>query len=445
MQTNQETTPVADNAAVAAVNPLERRLDLSVALEHVEAATDQRLKRLSRTVKMPGFRPGKVPMKLVIQQHGYQARSEAVGEAVEKAFGEAVREQKLRVAGYPQIEPKASEDAGKLNFSATFEVYPEITLADVSERAVEKPTLSVGEAEIDKTIEVLRKQRTTFSPVERPAAEGDRALIDFTGRKDGEEFAGGKAEDFLMHLGGGQMLPEFEQAVIGMSAGETKTFDLTFPEDYQAKDLGGQTVQFELKLKRVDGPQLPALDAEFARSLGVAEGDLTKMREEIKTNLEREVSRRLKARIKNQAMDALLAAHEIAVPQSLVQAESENMAQAAVRDIEARGMSAKDIPVQPVWFAEQAKRRVSLGLIIAELVKAKELFAKPEQVKAVIEEFAATYEDPQEVVRWYYTQPQRMAEAESLVIENNVVDWVLANAKVTEKPVTFDELMDTRQ
>ncbi len=364
---------------------------------------------------------------------------------MEKAFGEAVREQQLRVAGYPQIEPKASAEAGKLSFSAVFEVYPAITLGDVSVREIEKPVLTVGAEEIDKTIEVLRKQRTSFSEVARAAAEGDRALIDFTGRKDGEEFAGGKAEDFLMHVGGGQMLPEFEQAVVGLAAGQSKTFDLTFPEDYQAKDLAGQTVQFELAVKRVDGPQLPELDAEFARSLGVADGDLAQMREEIKTNLEREVSRRLKARIKNQAMDVLLAAHEIAVPQALVQSESENMAQAAVRDIEARGMSAKNIPVQPAWFTEQARRRVSLGLIIAELVQAKELFAKPEQIKAVIEEFAETYEDPQEVVRWYYSQPQRMAEAESLVIENNVVDWVLANAKVSEKAVTFDELMDARQ
>lgn len=446
MQTNQENTastavtPQADVVASA----LERRIEMSVPLDMVDKDVEQRLKHLSRTVKMPGFRPGKVPMKMVAQQYGYQARSEAVGAAVEKIFGESVREQKLRVAGYPRFEAKQSDDATQIGFSAVFEVYPEIKLGDVADHEVEKPVLSVTEAEVDKTLDVLRKQRTTYVEAARAAADEDRVVIDFIGRRDGEPFPGGEAKDFAMLLGGGQMLPDFETAVQGMSAGETKTFDLTFPAEYQGKDLAGQTVQFELTVKRVDGAQLPPLDAEFAKSLGIVDGDVAKMREEVKENLEREVKKRIKARVKNQAMDVLLKAHPIEVPKSLVQAESQQMAEAAVRDIESRGMSAKDVPVQPSWFTEQAVRRVSLGLIIAELVQSKQLFAKPEQIRAVIDEFAETYEDPSEVVRWYYSQPQRMAEAESLVLENNVVDWVLANAKVTDKSIGFDELMDIK-
>ncbi|SMB27827.1 peptidyl-prolyl cis/trans isomerase (trigger factor) [Sterolibacterium denitrificans] len=444
MQTNQEQETTQETSVAAAPNPLERRLDMSVSLEAVEKDVAQRLKKMSRTVKMPGFRPGKVPMNMVAQQYGHQARSEAIGEAVEKSFNAAVHEQKLRVAGYPNFEPKEGAAAGQMSFSAVFEVYPEITLGEIAGREIAKPTLTVTDAEVDKTLEVLRKQRTTFVEAAKAAADGDRAIIDFIGRRDGEPFPGGQASDFAMLVGGGQMLPDFETAVLGMSAGETKTFDLTFPEDYQAKDLAGQTVQFELTLKRVDAPELPPLDADFARALGIADGDVEKMRGEVKDNLTREVNNRLKARTKAQAMEALLAANPVDVPQALVRAESGRMAQATIQDMEARGMSTKNVPIQPAWFTEQAQRRVRLSLIVSELAREKDLYAKPEQVRAVIEEFAATYEDPAEVVRWYYSQPQRLAEAESLALENNVVEWVLANAKVSEKPASFDELMEVK-
>ena len=440
---NQETSAV-NTQPEAVPSPLERRLELSVQLDVIDREVQKNLKQMARTAKLPGFRPGKVPMNLVEQQYGSQARSDAIGTAVEKAFEDSVTEQKLRVAGRPRIEPKQS-GASSLEFSAIFEIYPEINLGDVSGFEVNKPGLTVTDAEVDKTLDVLRKQRTQFAKVERAAADDDRVVIDFTGRRDGEIFKGGQAADFPMLLGSGKMLAEFEDAVRGMKAGETKTFDLTFPEDYQAKDLAGAKVQFELTVKRVEGPELPELDAEFAKSLGIADGDLAKMREEVRENLEREVKKRLNTRIKNLVMDVLVQANPIDVPNSLVEAESYQMARAAVRDIEARGMSAKDIPIQPAWFSEQAVRRVSLGLIIAELVKDKQLFAKPEQVRKVIDEFAETYENPSEVVRWYYSQPQHLAEAESLVLENNVVDWVLANAKVVEKPITFDELMESRQ
>ncbi len=419
---------------------LERRIDMIVASADIEREVEQRLKQLSKTVKMAGFRPGKVPFKLVAQQYGPQARSEAIGAAVEKSFGEKVREQNLKVAGYPRFEPKAAAANADLEFSAVFEVFPDIVLNELKDAEVERITLTVTEVEVDKTIDVLRQQRTTFVKADRAAAKDDKVVIDFTGYIDGVEFEGGKAEDFAVKVGAGQMLPDFDNALVGVNVGDSKSFEVNFPEDYHAKNLAGKTAKFDIVVKSVEGPALPELDAEFARALGVADGDLDKMRAEIRTNLEREVKKRLQAKIKNQVMDALLAAHPIEVPKSLVDMEANYMAEAAREDFKNRGMSA-DMPVNPAWFGEQATRRVKLGLILAELVKAKDLKAKPEQVRAVVDDFAATFEDPQEVVRWYYSQPQRLQEAESLATENNVVDWALAVAKVVEKAVAFDELM----
>ena len=432
MQMNQENT---------AASALERRIDMSLPLVAINQDVEQRLKQLSRTVKMAGFRPGKVPFKMVVQQYGQQARSEAIGAAVEKAFGEKVREQKLNVAGYPRIEPKTAADESQLEFSAVFEVYPEIVLGDISASEIEKPALMVTDVEVDKTIDVLRKQRIGYTTAERAAVIDDRVTIDFTGRKDGEVFQGGEGKDYAIVLGAGKMLPDFEAPLIGMKAGETKTFDVTFPSEYQAQDLAGKTVQFEVAIKSIEAPKLPELDAEFARTLGIADGDLTKMRDEVRTNLEREVKKRLQERVKNQVMEALLATNPIIVPKALVEAESRQMAEKTLRDMEARGMSTKSIPIEPSWFTEQATRRTTLGLILAALVKEKQLAVKPQQVRAVIDDFAGTYEDPSEVVRWYYSQPERLAEAEGLVMENNVVDWVLANAKVSDKVIAFDELM----
>ena len=420
---------------------LERRIDIAVSLADIEKEVDARLKRMARTVKMPGFRPGKVPMKIVAQTHGGQARGEAVGAAVEKAFGEKVRADNLRVAGYPQIQPKEAAAEGTLEFTAVFEVYPDVAVGEFSAQKVERPALDVGDAEVDKTIEVLRKQRTTFSPVDRAAAEGDRVQIDFTGRKDGEIFEGGQAQDFPFVIGAGSMLKDFETAVLGLKAGDSKTFDMTFPADYHAPHLAGQTVQFEITVKAVEEAVLPEVNADFAKSLGVADGDVAKLREEVKGNLEREVKRRIQSKIKEQVMDALIAVTPIEVPKALVQAESQQLADNARRDLEMRGLKTKDIPVDPSWFVEQAERRVKLGLIMAELVKVNALHAKPEQVRALVEEMAQSYEDPSELVRWYYAQPERLAQAEAVVIEDNVVAWVCEKAETTDKPVAFDELM----
>ncbi|MGE5467121.1 MAG: trigger factor [Ignavibacteria bacterium] len=437
-----QTEPQQSGAA--AVNPLERKIDMSVAVAEIDKEVEQRLRQISKTAKMAGFRPGKVPFKMVAQQYGDQARSEAIGAAVERAFGEKVREQNLRVAGYPRIEAKKADDDKAMAFSATFEVYPDIAIGDVSGQTVEKPALEVTDAEVDKTIDVLRKQRTTFVPAGRAAQKDDRVVIDFVGRKGGEEFAGGKGNDYPVMVGSGAMLPEFEAAIEGMAAGATKTFGLTFPDDYHAKDLAGQKVEFEITVKQVEAPKLPEIDADFAKSLGIKDGDLAAMRKEVRENLEREVKKRIQARIKNQVMDALLAATPIDVPGALVEAEAHQMAQNALKDFEQRGGNPKAMPIQASWFTDAATRRVKLGLLLAELVKAKDLHAKPDQVRAMVDDFAATFEDPKEVVRWYYSQPQRLADAEALVMENNVVDWVLSQAKVSEKAIGFDELMGDR-
>lgn len=430
MQTNQE-----------AKSALERSVEMSVNIADVEKEVAARLKRMARTVKMPGFRPGKVPMKLVEQMHGAQAHSEAIGAAVEQAFMALVREQNLRVAGYPKIEPKDGAAEGTLAFTAVFEVYPEVVLGDLSGHKIERPVLTVGEAEVDKTIDVLRKQRTTFVAADRAAVEGDRVVIDFAGRKDGELFEGGSGQDFAFVIGAGTMLKDFENAVLGLKAGEAKTFDMSFPEDYHARNLAGQPVQFEITVKAVEAPVLPEVDADFAKALGVADGDVAKLREEVKTNLEREVKRRIQAKVKEQVMDALLAVTPIEVPNALVQTEAEQLADNARRDFEMRGLKTKDIPVEASWFTTQAERRVKLGLIMAELVKSNDLQAKPEQLHALIEEMAQSYEDPAELMRWYYSQSDRMSQAQGVVIEDNVVAWVCEKADTTDAAVAFDELM----
>ena len=432
-------------ATTAQANELERRIDLSIAIADVEKEMEQRLKRMGKNMKMAGFRPGKVPFSIVRQQYGDQARHEVLSEALDRIFGETVTEQKMRVAGYPRIEPKATESATHLEFSAIFEVYPDFVPGDMSTAEVERPVLDVGAAEIDKTLDILRKQRVSYEAADRGAAKEDRVVIDFLGRKDGEPFQGGQASDYPFVLGQGMMLPDFETAVEGCKTGDAKTFDLTFPTDYFAKDLAGQTVQFEITVKEVQAPKLPEIDAEFARSMGIADGDVAKMRAEIEGNLKREVKRRIEGKVKDQVMEALIKANPIPLPNALIEMEIQRLMQAARHDMEQRGMKVQDMPIQPEWFADQAKRRVNLGLILAELVKAEKLQATPEQVRALVEETAQSYEQPEEVVRWYYAQPQRLGEVEGVAIENNVVQWVLGKARVTDKAAVFDELMGQKQ
>jgi len=431
MQTNFET-----------LSPLERRLTMAVPVETIDREVQERLKKLSRTVRMPGFRPGKVPLKVLAQQYGPQVRSEVVGEAVQKTFEEAVREKKVRVAGYPRIEPKQdATEAGQLAFSATFEIYPEFKLGDLSSAVIERPVLSVGDAEVDKTLEILRKQRVQYEDVSRAAQVGDRVTVDFTGTIDGSEFAGGKANDAALVLGEGRMLAEFEAGVTGMAPGGSRTFPVTFPADYGAKEVAGKSASFDVTVKKVERPKLPELDAEFARSLGVADGDLVKMRTEVKANVEREVKKRVDGEVKQKVMQALLDSTLIELPKSLIEMEIARLQQQARTDLEGRGVKMDQIPLNPEMFEAQAKRRVALGLIVGETVKQHGVAATPAQVRSLVDDFAQTYEQPSEVVKWFYSEPQRLAEFEGLALESNVVKWVLEKAKVEDKAVTFDELM----
>lgn len=428
-------------ANVETLGALERRVQMSVPVEGVEREIDQRLKKLARDVKMPGFRPGKVPMKLLAQTYGPQLRSEVLGDAVQKSFSEAIKEANLKVAGQPRIEPKQEPAAGALEFSATFEVYPEFRIGDVSGASIERPQLAVDEPAVDKTIEILRKQRVSYADAARPAQDGDRVTVDFAGSIGGAPFAGGTAEAFALVLGEGRMLPEFEAAARGSSAGESKIFELLFPADYHGKDVAGKTAAFSLQVKRVEAPQLPALDAEFARGLGVVDGDLAKMRADVRQNVEREAKKRVETRLKTQALEALLAATPLELPKALVAMESKELVERAAADLRSRGLKIEQLPLDPQTFEAAARRRVALGLIIAELARAEKLQPKPAEVRALIEQEAASYESPAEVVKWFYMQPQRLSEMEGLALEANVVKWVLSRAKVADKAVAFDELM----
>jgi len=426
---------------VEQLSTLERRLQMSLAVDGIEREIDERLKKLSRNVKMAGFRPGKVPMKVLAQTYGPQVRSEVLGDAVQKSFNDAVREANLRVAGQPRIEPKQAPAAGAIEFSATFEVYPEVRVGDVSSATIERPQVTVDDAAVDRTLELLRKQRASFAAVERAAADGDRVTIDFEGTIGGEPFAGGKAENFALVLGEGRMLPEFEAAARGMRAGESKTFPLSFPADYHSPDVAGKDAQFSLTVKAVEEARLPALDADFARTLGVADGDLGRMRAEVRQNVEREVAKRIEARIKHQAMEALIATTPVELPKALVALESQELVQRAAADLRARGLKVEKLPIEPAVFEQTARRRVALALIINELAAAEKLQPKPADVRALIEREAQSYESPAEVVKWFYMQPERLSEMEGVALEANVVSWVLAKSKVVEKAVPFDELM----
>ncbi len=411
-------------------------------MEGVNSEVVSRLKRLSRTVKIHGFRPGKVPMKMVEQQYGGQIRQEVLSDAIQKSFADAIREQKLRVAGLPKIEVKSAEEStDKFEYTATFEIYPEVAVGDLSGALIEKPTVEIGEAEVDKTIEVLRKQRAVFEVTDRAAETGDQVKIDYRGTIDGEVFDGGSAEGAVVQLGEGRLLPDFEKNVVGLSAGESNTFEMAFPEDYHGKEVAGKSAQFEIKVNEVLGARLPELDGEFAKELGIADGDLVKMRADIRANLEREVKRRADARVKDLAMKALLDATTLELPNSLVEEESDRLIEKMKRDLQARGLGSDKVPLPREAFGEEAKRRVQLGLILSELVNSNGLGAKPDQVKAVVEEQAKSYDQPEEVRRWYYESPERLREIESIVLEDNVVQWVTGQVKLAEKPTPFDELM----
>lgn len=426
-------------------SPLERQLKVAVPVAALEADIADRIRKLARTVKMQGFRPGKVPIKMVERHYGFQVRQEALSESVQRLFAEAVRTNNFRVAGMPRFEPvTGGADTEAFEFQAVFEVYPDITMGELSSAEVKRPVTAVEEKDVDATIETLRKQRAKYEPVTRGAADGDLVNIDFEGKVDGAPFDGGKGQNFTVVLGEGRMLPDFEAALKGLAEGGEKTFPITFPEDY-VDHLKGKTAEFSVKVNQVAEPKLPPVDAEFAKTLGVEDGDVARMRAEIRQNIEREVKKRVQSRVKDQVMAGLVSSATFEVPRALMDAEIARMQELAVADLKQRGMTTEGIQLPADLFADRARSRVTLGLLVADLVRKNDLSARPEQVRKVIEEHAESFEQPAEMVRWFYGQPERMAEVEALVMEDNVVEWSLARMKVEDQVTPFDELMGTKK
>lgn len=419
---------------------LARRLDISVPMDQLETEVQSRLKRLARNVKMDGFRPGKAPLGAVARQHGPGVRQEVLGETLQARFGSAVQENQLKIAGYPRFEPKAGQtDTAEMTFSASFEVYPEVRIDDLSSGKISRSLVDLGDAEVMKTLEVLQKQRRTFETVDKAAVEGDLLKFDYQGTVDGEAFEGGKGEDFAAVIGEGRLLKDFEQSLTGLKAGDKKGFDLTFPAEYAAKELAGKKAHFEVQVKEVQAPVLPPVDAEFAKALGVEDGNVETLKAEVKSNLEREVKRRVQTKLKEQTMELLLQKSTLDLPQSLVAMETDRLRSMTEADMQQRGVQTMKLSAD--MFTGQAERRVRLGLILAEIVQKHKLVAQPEQIRALILEQAQSYEEPEQVMQWYYQSPERMQEIESLALEENVVAWVAGQAQVEDVTTSFEELM----
>ena len=431
------------SVTVETLENLERKVIVSLAWADINAETDKRLKQTQRRVKIDGFRPGKAPLKMVASMYGASAQNEVINELVQRAFYDIAVSENLKVAGFPRFEGvEEQDDKDSLKIAAIFEVFPEVSIGDLSASEIEKVTSEVGDAEVEKTVEILRKQRTRFNHVDRAAQNSDRVIIDFEGKIDGEPFAGGSSKNYAFVLGSGQMLPEFEAGIAGMKAGESKDVEVNFPEDYHGKDVAGKTAVFTITLNNVSEATLPEVDAEFAKALGIADGDVAKMREEVKKNVAREVERRTQEQTKESVMDALLKAVELQVPNALVNDEAARLAEEMKQNFVNQGMAnAGQVNLPADMFKEQAHHRVALGLILAKLVEENKLEPTEEQIKAVVANFAESYEDPQEVIDWYYADASRLQGPTSLAVESNVVNFVLGKAKVTEKTLSFDEVM----
>ena len=431
------------SVTVETLENLERKVIVSLAWADINAETDKRLKQTQRRVKIDGFRPGKAPLKMVASMYGASVQNEVINELVQRAFYDIAVSENLKVAGFPRFEGvEEQDDKDSLKIAAIFEVFPEVSIGDLSASEIEKVTSEVGDAEVEKTVEILRKQRTRFNHVDRAAQNSDRVIIDFEGKIDGEPFAGGSSKNYAFVLGSGQMLPEFEAGIAGMKAGESKDVEVNFPEDYHGKDVAGKTAVFTITLNNVSEATLPEVDAEFAKALGIADGDVAKMREEVKKNVAREVERRTQEQTKESVMDALLKAVELQVPNALVNDEAARLAEEMKQNFVNQGMAnAGQVNLPADMFKEQAHRRVALGLILAKLVEENKLEPTEEQIKAVVANFAESYEDSQEVIDWYYADASRLQGPTSLAVESNVVNFVLGKAKVTEKTLSFDEVM----
>ncbi|MDP2433449.1 MAG: trigger factor [Pseudomonadota bacterium] len=426
-------------ANLETLDGLSRRMTLNLNPAEIETEVSKRLGKIAKNTRIDGFRPGKAPLKLVAARYAGEIRGEVLGDVLQQQFTQAVHEHNLNVAGYPQFAP-AADGA----FTATFDVFPEITVGDLSGIKVTRPVVEVSDTDVDRTLDVLRKQRVQYHAVEREAKEGDRVHIDYAGTIAGEAFQGGEAKDFPVILGEGRTLKDFEGSLVGMKAGETKTFDVTFPEDYFAKELAGKTATFTATLNAVHEAKLPEVDDALAQSLGIHEGGVAKLREEISGNLAREARRRVQARVKEQVLNGLLETTPFDVPAGLVAMEQRALLEKAVTDLKARGMREQDIQMRDDIFEPQAKRRVALGLLMDELVRANGITAANEQVQALVDEFAQSYEDPSEVVAWYHQDSTRLNEARALVLEENIVNWVLEHVQVNDEPATLETLMGNK-
>lgn len=433
-------------ATVETVSTLERRMTVAMPMQPIEEEIGKRLQNIARTARMPGFRPGKVPFKVVVQQYGNQVRQEVVSGKVEETFGQAVSQHQLRVAGYPSIEPKPlAENSDKYEYVATFEVFPEVKIDDLSKLKIERPKVTLSDKDVDSTLEVLRKQRTVYEPVTRAAKKGDRISIQVASTIDGKKVEDTSGQSIDIVLGEGGRVVDFDKNLTGTKAGQNKKFDVVFPEDYQNQDVAGKTATYDVTVTAVAAPKVPEVDADFARELGVEDGNVDKMLADIRESLEQEVEKRIQAVVKKQVMEALAEKVELEIPRSLVAIEINNQMQAAAQNLQQRGMNPADLKLSPEMFEEQAKRSVKMRMIVSELVRANELQPKPEQIRAVVEDFAKSFEQPDEVVSWYFADPQRLDEPAAVAVEQNVVAWVLERAKVADKKTSFDDLMGKGQ
>lgn len=427
--------------SVEITSGLGRRLTIGVPAERVEAEVNARLEKASRNVRIKGFRQGRVPMKVVRQRFGAGVRQEVLGEVMTQSFYEAVRQEDLRPAGQPTIEPRSLATGRDIEFTATFEVYPDIDLIDFAKLSIEKPASTVEDADIERMIEVLRTQQSTWETVDRPAADGDRVNIDFAGRRDGEAFEGGTAKGTDLVLGSGRMVPGFESGIVGMTAGETRTVSLSMPENYHAEALKGAAVEFEITVNSVSARKLPELDDAFFERYGVSEGGIDAFRVEVRNNMERELRQALRNKLKGRVLESLLERTEVEVPGALVSQEIESLRRQAIRQFGGDEARFDGSMLPDEMFRSQAERRVSLGLLLGEVIRRESLKADPARVRQMVEETASTYEEPQEVINWYYGNREQLATIEAVALEDQVIDLILGRANVAENACSYEEAL----
>lgn len=429
---------------VETLGTLERRMTISVPLQPLEAQIKQRLNQISRTAKFAGFRPGKAPIGLVNQHYGNQVRDEVYSSAVEKSFGDAIEQNKLRVAGFPNIEHKPFDAASEtLEYTATFEVFPEIKIGDLSKVKIERPVAEISDADVKKTLDVLVKQRVSFEPVKRAAKKGDRVNVTLKAFLEGQEVESTGDAGIDLVLGEAGRVATFDEQLIGGKAGVTKTFDVTYPEDHNPAQIAGKTVGYEVTFISVSAPKYPEIDAEFAKSLGIEDGDVEKMKAEITESLKQEMAKRVSAKLKEQVFQVLVDNAEFDIPRAILEVEINRMMQTTEQNLKQRGADLANIRLEPAMFEDQAKRSSKLRLILGELINTNGLHANADQVRAMVDVFSQSFERPADVVTWYYADPKRLDEPAALATEENAVNWVLSKAKVTDKKVKFDDLMGT--